>query len=381
LYLRTGDVIPSDVTRIDEDGVTFRTSLSSGTFVTHDKIKAVELAQIGTPPITVNKVKRQRLMTLPRMQKGNPPTHLIRSRNGDYLRGRLLKMDDRGIQVEIRLDPQEIPRDRVALIVWLHPDELEASRKNTSTTVASSATRVQAVRHDGIRLTFVADHVTGSTLSGKSDVLGPCQVNLREVDQVLIGDNIEKTAAGLIYQQWKLQDAPEPKAVQGDGQSPSDSGRPTGTESAMVGKPAPDFDLELLGGGKFRLSQNKGKVVVLDFWATWCGPCLQAMPQVEQVTGEFRDRNVQLVAVNLQEESKQITSMLQRHKLNPMVALDRDGAVAEKYAANAIPQTVVIDRDGTIARLFVGGGPHLGDQLREAINAVLKDPASKPAPR
>ena len=105
------------------------------------------------------------------------------------------------------------------------------------------------------------------------------------------------------------------------------------------------------------------------------------MPQVEKVAGEFRDRGVQLVAVNLQEEPKQITAMLERHKLHPTVALDRDGAVAEKYAANAIPQTVIINRDGTVARLFVGGGPHLGDQLREALNAVLKEGAvQKSAP-
>ena len=97
------------------------------------------------------------------------------------------------------------------------------------------------------------------------------------------------------------------------------------------------------------------------------------MPQVEQVADEFRDQGVQLVAVNLQEDPKQITAMLERHKLHPTVALDRDGVVAEKYAANAIPQTVIIDRDGNVARLFVGGGPHLGDQLREAIKAVLKE--------
>ena len=70
--------------------------------------------------------------------------------------------------------------------------------------------------------------------------------------------------------------------------------------------------------------------------------------------------------------------MLERHQLKiPSVALDRDGAVAEKYEANAIPQTVVIDRDGNVARLFVGGGPHLGDQLRDAIKATLS--GEKPA--
>jgi thiol-disulfide isomerase/thioredoxin len=377
LYLRSGDVIPSEIKGIDENGVWFRTSLSASTFVPHDKVKAVELAFAAEPAIKVNKAKRERLLTLPRMQKENPPTHLIRSRNGDYLRGRLIKMDEKSLQVEIRLEPKDIPRDRLSLIVWLHPDELDAARRAAASSQPDSATRVQAVCNDGIRLTFLADRFTNETLSGKSDVLGPCQVVLKEVGQLLIGGSIDKAAAGLVYQQWKLQNAAEPKAAQADSLS-SSAGRPLGTESALVGKPAPDFELELLGGPKFHLAQTRGKVVILDFWATWCGPCLQAMPQVERVAGEFRDRDVQLVAVNLQEAPQQITSMLERHKLHPAVALDRDGAVAEKYAANAIPQTVVIDRAGVVARLFVGGGPHLGDQLRDALNAVLKEPAAKP---
>ena len=63
--------------------------------------------------------------------------------------------------------------------------------------------------------------------------------------------------------------------------------------------------------------------------------------------------------------------MLERQKLHVKVALDRDGVVADKYKAAAIPQTVIINRDGNVARLFVGGGPHLENQLKEAIKAVL----------
>ena len=65
--------------------------------------------------------------------------------------------------------------------------------------------------------------------------------------------------------------------------------------------------------------------------------------------------------------------MLERLKLNPDVALDRDGAVAEKYKADAIPQTVIIDRDGKIVRLFVGSSADLAERLREALNAVTGD--------
>ncbi len=174
----------------------------------HDKVKAVELAAEGTPTVRVTKAKRERLMTLPRMQKGNPPTHLIRSRNGDYLRGRLIKMDDKTLQVEIRLETKDVPRDRLASIIWLHADELDQARKGPSHAPPAAVTRVQAVRNDGIRLTFDAVQVRRGTVSGKSDVLGPCQVNLREVDQLLIGGGIEKAAAAACLSAMEVEKRP-----------------------------------------------------------------------------------------------------------------------------------------------------------------------------
>lgn len=504
LHLRTGDTIPCEVTAIDEKGVHFKSPVAEATFVPHEKIKAVELASESSSGVKLNKLKRERLLTLPRMQKDSPPTQLIRSKNGDYLRGRVISMDDQKLSVEVRLETRVLPRDRIARIIWLHPDEIgstataESPRTESSaveengrpkparaegkiwvtltkptsvdfvdypledciaflkdfhnvkitidsaaladegvapdhpitlkvdgatmrsvlermleplkltyevgndalkiTRVASAAegpgaaeksttnrgplpesanaTRVQAVRTDGTRLTFLADNLADSTLSGKSDVIGVCRVELKQVDQLLIGGAIERAAALLAYQQFKLQNAVEPKFVQA-GDSPDGS---SGTESMLVGKPAPEFELPLLAGQKFRLSASKGKVVVLDFWATWCGPCLQSLPQIETAAREFAAQGVELIAVNLEETPKQITSFIERHKLQLTVALDRDGVVGEKYGATAIPQTVIIDRDGKIARLFIGGGPRIGETIREALTSVLaggETPAAK----
>jgi peroxiredoxin len=378
LFLRSGDVITSVITGIDEKGVQFRSSMTASTFVPHDKVKAVELAPATAVTVKLGKIKRERLLTLPRMQKASPPTHLIRSKNGDYLRGRVTMLDDTRLRVETRLEERDLARERISGIIWLHPEELDPSKKPAAD---GQPTRVQAVRNDGIRVTFVPEQFAGETLSGKSDVLGVTHIRVGEIDQLLIGGGIEEAAASLAYGQWKLQNAPEPIEPVGD--SPGGGGGGggmTGTESPLVGKPAPDFELDLLAGKKFHLADSKGKVVVLDFWATWCGPCIQAMPQVEKVTGEFDEKDVQLVAVNLQEAPQQIKAMLERHQLHiARVALDRDGAIAEKYQAHAIPQTVVIGRDGNISRLFVGGGPHLGDQLRDAIKATLagEKPAEK----
>lgn len=502
LHLRSGDTIPCEVTGIDEKGILFKTKLSDATFVPHDRVKAVELVGglSNSSAVRLNKMKRERLLTLPRMQKDSPPTHLIRSKNGDFLRGRVIAMDDRKLTVEVRLETREIPRERIAQIIWLHADELgegtgaspvdgnsgernpaeekiggkrspieekiaRALDKPTTveflnlplddcltflkkyhnfnlvidwttladegvaveqpvtlklagvtlrsvlklmleplqltyvieqdalkiTTVAAAAneepvapakppaakmpppgdgagTRVQVLRSDGNRLTFFAEKIGDNVLSGTSDVLGACRVDLNVVDQLLIGGAIEQAAALLAYQQWKLHNALEPRAAPGDGGSGDGD---TGTESDLVGKPAPPFELQLLDGRKFRLAEMKGRVVVLDFWATWCGPCIQAMPQVDRAVREFADQEVQLIAVNIEETPKQITALLERHKLELKVVLDRDGVVAGRYGATAIPQTVIIDRNGNVARVFVGGGPHLGEQLSEALRNVL----------
>jgi peroxiredoxin len=98
------------------------------------------------------------------------------------------------------------------------------------------------------------------------------------------------------------------------------------------------------------------------------------MPQVEQAVHSFPADKVQLVAVNLQEQPRQIEALLNRHQLDVTVVLDVDGVVAEKYQASAIPQTVIVDADGKIVRLYVGGGPDLGNQIKQAVQELLDAP-------
>jgi len=384
LYLRTGDTIACEVKRIDERGVTFRSRLFDATFVPHDKVKAVELENRSLAT-KIDLSKRERLLTLPRMEKEDPPTHLIRSTEGDYLRGRLIEMDDKTLTVEVRLETRRVPRDQVASIIWLDnsgkKDKADPAKetatgvKPATDTKPSPATQVQSLRSDGSRLTFRPEKLTGTVLRGTSDVLGACRVELNEVDKLLIGRAIEQEAQALPYQRWKLQPAIEPKFAQ----AYAKAGGLPGIESELVGKPALDFELETLDGQRFHLSDQRKKIVVLDFWATWCGPCMQMLPQLVPAVAKYRDRNVVLLAVNVQETPEAIHATLSRLQLKMAVGLDRNGVVAEKYAAVAIPQTVIIDADGKIARLFVGGGPQYVDQLCAALEAVLTPATVAPA--
>ena len=140
----------------------------------------------------------------------------------------------------------------------------------------------------------------------------------------------------------------------------------------LLGRPAPDFTLDLLDGGKLQLSQHRGKeIVILDFWATWCGPCRQAMPIIEKVADRYRDKGVVLYAVNLQEEPETIRKALEDDQLNPTVALDTEGKVAAMFRANAIPQTVIVGKDGTVQAVHVGLLPDLETQLQRELDQLV----------
>ena len=152
-----------------------------------------------------------------------------------------------------------------------------------------------------------------------------------------------------------------------------------GRESNLVGKPAPEVNLGMLQVDEhFQLSAHLGQIVVMDFWATWCGPCLEVMPQVEQVVAEFAEEEVVMVAINLEERRELVEAVLERRGLNLPVALDRDGVAAARYEANSIPQTVVVGPDGMVERVFVGSHRNFAEQLRIALRELSEPETTDP---
>lgn len=137
----------------------------------------------------------------------------------------------------------------------------------------------------------------------------------------------------------------------------------------LEGQPAPDFTLETLADGKpVTLSSLKGKVVVLDFWATWCGPCRRWLPIVAKAARDRAADGLVVYAVNERETATQVKAYLEKQKLEVPVLMDLAGQVGDRYRAESIPLTVVVGRDGRVVRIMVGvhEAEDLDDVLREA---------------
>ncbi len=323
VHLHSGDIIACRLESIVEAGVFLSTTAEDNTLVAHADIKAIEFVSKATLP-EVSESKRQRLLTLPRLQKSSPPTHLLCSSDGDLLRCRLIRADEQNIVVEVQFEEIEIPRERVTHVIWLHPDDAES----VDATDNRYEGRVQVLWRDGKRLTFVPTGSSDVSVRGTSDILGSCTAELEKVRQIALGNQISQEAAQSVYSSWKLSPATLPLIMQGTAGSDSSLG-----DSSLLGNQAPEFLLERLDGGAFKLSEHRGQVVIIDFWASWCAPCMKTMPLLTRAVADFDPTRVLLVGVNVEERREVVRDTIDRLGIQMVVALDSDGSVSKDYEA------------------------------------------------
>jgi len=142
---------------------------------------------------------------------------------------------------------------------------------------------------------------------------------------------------------------------------------------SSVDKPAPDRTLSLLDGGEIALASLKGKVVVLDFWAIWCKPCVMALPLVAAVTSGLADKGVAFYAVNQRDPRAKVESFLKEKNLDVAVALDEAAAVGEAFGVDAIPHSVIIDKKGIVRKVHIGFEPGMEKLLKQEIEELLAE--------
>ncbi len=141
--------------------------------------------------------------------------------------------------------------------------------------------------------------------------------------------------------------------------------------------PAPDFQAPLLSGGQTRLADYRGKIVVMEFWATWCGVCRQTMPSLEKIHRRYQDRDVQFLLVNLGEEPEKVKKFLKSKYQTPVV-LDSTQMIARRYNVTGIPALFIIDGQGKLRFAKNGYNGGLEKELPKALDALIAERTAQP---
>ncbi|MDZ7644188.1 MAG: TlpA disulfide reductase family protein [Woeseiaceae bacterium] len=143
--------------------------------------------------------------------------------------------------------------------------------------------------------------------------------------------------------------------------------------SALTGQTAPDFALRSASGDNMRLSEYRGDVVMINFWATWCGPCRQEMPLLDDLYSRYERVGFKLLGVNIDDDSRRAMEMVEELGVNFPVLFDESKDVSRLYQVEAMPVTVLVDRSGTVRHVHHGYKPGYEQKYLTQIRSLLRE--------
>jgi len=143
--------------------------------------------------------------------------------------------------------------------------------------------------------------------------------------------------------------------------------------SDMEGQQAPDFALKSASGDNMRLSEYRGDVVMINFWATWCGPCRQEMPLLEELYTRYQRVGFNLLGVNIDDDSGRAMKMIGELGVTFPVLFDARKEVSKLYQVEAMPVTVLVDREGRVRHIHHGYKPGYENTYLDQIRALLRE--------
>ena len=143
--------------------------------------------------------------------------------------------------------------------------------------------------------------------------------------------------------------------------------------SELAGQAAPDFVLKSASGDNLRLSEYRGEVVMINFWATWCGPCRQELPLLDELYGRYNKVGFHLLGVNIDDDSSKALQMAEELSVSFPVLFDKQKEVSKLYSVEAMPVTVLVDREGTIRHVHQGYKPGYEQDYLNEIRSLLRE--------
>lgn len=333
----------------------------------------------------IDSERKELVLTIPRLKARNPPGQILCATNFDLARGNIVSVNDEHVMFRTDNSVNRYSRDILGSIIWIDTESLIASLAADETGEASDeavkekeepevdqASKVkvqvaQVLMRGGRRVTLTLDRWADDKLIGNSELLGGCEIPFQQIYEIRMG-KFATEATDVPWSDWVAKLAPKPKLDGSNGAGEEDSTM-FGSDSPLIGKTL-KMTFEMLDGKKVKLESLKGQVVVLDFWATWCGPCVKSLPGVKKVIDGYPESAVTLITVNQNESKTKIESFLETRNLDLKVAMD-EGEISNSFNVEAIPQTVIIDADGKIQFVKVGASNDMENKLRIAIDSLL----------
>jgi peroxiredoxin len=369
LYLVNGDVIPCRFH-------SFRRGVASLSTPFHEELDLADSAMSGIDfegslhprSHAFTRESRERMLTVPRSLRGAEFKNALLSPNGDLLRGELLNVNSSQIEFESKLEPILIDRSRVRSIVFLAPSSASKEHPEPDHDLSSNTSSISLRFVGGYRLTIDVDRVNAlpgreSSLLGTSKHLGACSIEEGKIETIELGQTDPDPELAR-YSSWRTSPATEPRW--------KNNPMPSGPDRSLVGSKAPDFELAMLDGSEFKRSEHAGKLIVLDFWATWCGPCVKALPEYIQALSEFSPNDVLFLGVNATETPEVVRTFIKERQLASFNTLfDYDSSLSRSMQVNGIPHTVVIGPDGTILHEHVGYTSTAAEEIQSVVRQNL----------
>ena len=144
-------------------------------------------------------------------------------------------------------------------------------------------------------------------------------------------------------------------------------------DTLRAGAPAPAFQLNSNGGRPVSLGSLRGQIVLVNFWASWCGPCRKEMPILEQLNRQYRNKGVTLVGVNVEPDSAAATDWLKATPVSFPILFDVDSKVSKLYQVEGMPNTVILDRKGNVRYIHRGYSAGAENEYLDQIRALIRE--------